>query len=88
MLQIHTKQLSTKMFSIWCKLNYSDVPVCAEVSEIIVRSVQNWFVEIVVRFTAIRSSMPRKNIVRMSGIVTDAIKVATTVLRQFLLRTI
>ena len=75
-------------YEVGYKSNYNDVPVYAEVSEITARFVQNWFAETVVRFMAIRSSTPRKNIVRMSGIATDAIKVAITVLRQFLPRAI
>ena len=88
MLQILTKQLSTRMFSIWYKSNYNDVPVCAEVSEITARFVQNWFAETVVRFMAIRSSTPRKNIVRMYGIAIDVTRAATTAPRRFFLRTI
>lgn len=77
-----------KMSSISPKLNYKNALKCAGVSEIAVPSVQNWFVETVVRFTVIRFSTPRKNTVRMSGIVTDAIKGTITVPRPFSLRTI
>ena len=85
---IRTKQSLMKMFSIWYRLNYSDVPVCAEALEIAVHSAQNWFAVTVVRFTAIKSSMPRKNTARMYGIAIDAIRAVTTVPRPFLPRMI
>ena len=88
MLQILTKQLSTSMFSMWYKSNYNDVPVCAEVSEITARSAQNWSVEIAVHFMGIKSTTPKKSIVKMCGIAIDAIMVVTTAPRRFLLKMI
>ena len=88
MSPIRTKQSSMKMFSIWYKSNYNDVPVCAEVSEITARSAQNWSVEIAVHFMGIKSTTPKKSIVKMCGIAIDAIMVVTTAPRRFLLKMI
>ena len=81
---IRTKQSSMKMFSIWYKLNYSDALKCAEVSEIAVHSAQNWPAEIAVHFMGIKSTTPKKSIVRMYGIAIAATRAATTAPRQFL----
>ena len=85
---IRTKQSSMKMFSIWYKLNYSDALKCAEVSEIAVHSAQNWSAEIAVHFMGIKSTTPKKSIVRMYGIAITATRAATTAPRQFLPRMI
>lgn len=77
-----------KMFSIWYKLNYSDALKCAEVSEIAVHSAQNWSAEIAVHFMGIKSTTPKKSIVRMYGIAITATRAATTAPRQFLPRMI
>ena len=88
MSPIRTKQSSMKMFSIWYRLNYSDALKCAEALEIAARSAQNWSVEIAVHFMGIKSTMPKKSIVRMSGIAIDAIGAATIAPRRFLLKMI
>ncbi len=88
MSPIRTKQSSMKMFSIWYRLNYSDALKCADALEIAARSAQNWSVEIAVHFMGIKSTTPKKSIVKMCGIAIDAIMVVTTAPRRFLLKMI
>lgn len=85
---IRTKQSSMKMFSIWYKLNYSDALKCAEALETAAHSAQNWSAEIAVHFMGIKSTTPKKSIVRMYGIAITATRAATTAPRQFLPRMI